>query len=161
ATRARYASAKRVGAAGVRTMSTDRFPHPQHPGGRRITTHGRHYCRRNDAAAAARLMDKDLLMTSSGETPSPHTQAGMNQYAQVAQRFWKENRPGELSQMTNPRAFFSTLGEQVAQQVAALTPQLLAPADPSEPYLRRVGRENAARSQAEEIALNDLIFDWG
>src|SRR5699024_8606925 len=65
------------------------------------------------------------------------------------------------SQMSNPRAFFSTLGEQVAQQVAALTPQLLAPADPSEPYLRRVGRENAARSQAEEIALNDLIFDWG
>lgn len=140
-------------------MRPYRIHHEPPIGGRRLTYQGRQYCHRN-VEAAVRLRDRGHLMTSSGENPPPQP-VGMNQYARTAQRFWAENRPGELGQITNPGEFFSALGQQIAQRVTELTPELMSPTSSGEDYLARVGRENAARSQAEEIALNDLVFALG
>lgn len=85
----------------------------------------------------------------------------MNKYGQDALAYWRQNRSDELAQMTDPEGFFSTLGTQVAVWVLELSDQY-AGSDPlGESYLEKVGRLNAARAQAEEMALDELVYSIG
>lgn len=82
----------------------------------------------------------------------------MNQYGAMAQRHWARWLPGQYAQIPDPDSFFSTLGEEVAQQIADLSLELAGDDLPGEGYQEKVGRLNMARLQAEEIVLKERVL---
>lgn len=64
----------------------------------------------------------------------------------------------QFATIQDPEAFFSTLGATVASQVDDLAYQI-AEADPAgKGYLEKVGRLNAAKRQAEDVVLAELVY---
>ena len=82
----------------------------------------------------------------------------MNQYGTTAQRHWARWLPERYAAIQDPVSFFSTLGEEVARQIADLTLEMAGDDPPGEDYLVKVGRLNMARLQAEEIILPEQIL---
>ncbi|MGH3254715.1 MAG: hypothetical protein ACRDOU_04785 [Streptosporangiaceae bacterium] len=62
--------------------------------------------------------------------------------------------------ISGPQTYFTSLGEQAADEITRLWAQMRAQAGnpPGEDYLHRVARLNALRKQAEEIVLAELIL---
>jgi hypothetical protein len=87
--------------------------------------------------------------------------APVNHYAAIARRHWQQWLPERYAQIPDPDSFFSTLGQEAASQIADLMMDLAGDDPPGEDYLTKAGRLTAARSQAEEIVLNDLLPDPG
>ena len=84
----------------------------------------------------------------------------MNKYAHMAARHWQTFLPDRWQAIPeNDRtAFFTSLGEQAAVQIEELQMRLAGPDRVGEGYLEKVGRLNAARMQAEEVVLRELIL---
>jgi hypothetical protein len=84
----------------------------------------------------------------------------VNEYGSIAQRHWQRWRPARYAAIADPDAYFTDLGEQLAQEVADLWARMRAQAGnpPGEDYVARVGRLNALRKQAEEVVLTDLVL---
>jgi hypothetical protein len=82
----------------------------------------------------------------------------MNHYAAQARKHWQEHLPRRYATLPDPNSFFSTLGEQAAQQIEERTRQLAGPDQPGEGYLAKVGRLNEAKMRAEEEILPELIL---
>ena len=82
----------------------------------------------------------------------------MNDYGRRALTHWERWRPSEFATIQDPEVFFSTLGETVASQVDDLAYQLEGSDPPGEGYLEKVGRLNAAKRQAEELVLAELVY---
>lgn len=85
----------------------------------------------------------------------------MSGYAEIARTWWQEQRPAELASMDDPKAFFRDLQEQIEARVTELSSSLAGPDTPGEEYLEKVGRLNSARSQAQEMALDEMVFSIG
>ncbi len=82
----------------------------------------------------------------------------MNRYGMLAREHWTKHAPSRVAQLENPDEYFESLGEQVAERVETLARLLEDEHSPSPDYLNQVGRLNAIRRQAEEVALNDLVW---
>jgi hypothetical protein len=84
----------------------------------------------------------------------------MNKYAHMAIRHWQTFLPDRLQAIPeNDRTrFFTDLGDQAAVEIEELQMRLAGPDPVGEGYLEKVGRLNAARMQAEEIVLSELIL---
>lgn len=82
----------------------------------------------------------------------------MNQYGAMAMSHWGRYLPTRFSQIEDPVSFFSTLGEQVEEQIDQLSDQLAGIDPPGEDYLGKVGRLNAARQQAREQVLAEQVL---
>lgn len=82
----------------------------------------------------------------------------MNRYCRLAMEHWQQADPARLAALDDPATFFSTLGDQVEKRVQELQEHLAGPDSPDETYLDKVGRLNAARLQAEEMALTELVW---
>src|ERR1035438_6755064 len=82
----------------------------------------------------------------------------MNHYGATAERHWARWLPERYATIKDPGSFFSTLGQEVAQQIADLTVDLAGDDPPGEGYLVKVGRLNMARLQAEEIILHEQVL---
>lgn len=82
----------------------------------------------------------------------------MNQYGDMAMKHWRDWLPERFEQIDNPQEFFSTLGQQLAEQIEELADHLAGPDLPGESYLDKVGRLNVARKQAEEKILHEYAF---
>ncbi|RMI13225.1 TnpV protein [Cellulomonas triticagri] len=85
----------------------------------------------------------------------------MSGYASTARMWWQEQRPVELAEMDDPTAFFADLAQQIEARVSELSASMAGPDVPGEGYLSKVGRLNAARSQAVEAAMDELVFSIG
>lgn len=81
----------------------------------------------------------------------------MNRYGRQAETMWKQACPKRYAQLEDPEAFFTDLGEQAMEMVAELEARIAGPDVPGEAYLEKVGRLNAARNQAEEIARAEIL----
>lgn len=79
-------------------------------------------------------------------------------YTATARRYWTRYRPVAASQLPDPEAFFHQLGAQIATAVAALSWQMQGPDWPGETHLEKIGRLNAAKMQAEEQVLAELLY---
>ena len=80
-------------------------------------------------------------------------------YARTARRYWETYLPSQVAELTDPTAFFLDLGEQVAEQVEQTTSELLRPQAGREvTSAARVGEILAAKRQAEELAMSDLVY---
>lgn len=82
----------------------------------------------------------------------------MNKYGRLAMEHWQQAAPLRVAELESPEAFFTAIGEQVMDQVVDLLPQIQGQDKPGEEYLAKIGRLNMARKQAEEIALNELVW---
>jgi hypothetical protein len=82
----------------------------------------------------------------------------MNQYAAQAQRHWQTFLPRRYATLSDPSSYFSTLGQQAAEQIEDRTRQLAGPDQPGEGYLDKLGRLNNAKMRAEEEILPQLIL---
>ena len=63
--------------------------------------------------------------------------------------------------MNDPATFFSTLARQIEARNVDLSADLAGPDRAGETYLEKVGRLNAARAQAQEMALDELVYSIG
>ena len=82
----------------------------------------------------------------------------MNRYGLMAQRHWAQWLPQRYATISEPDSYFSTLGQEVAQQIEELTLDLAGDDQPGEEYLAKAGRLTAARSRAEEIVLPERVL---
>ena len=82
----------------------------------------------------------------------------MNRYATIAMTYYRDHLSTRYAQLENPNEYFQDLGEQIQGQVVHLTPQLAGPDQLGEDFLAKTGRLKAAQNQAEEIALNELLY---
>ncbi|MFI7059854.1 TnpV protein [Kribbella sp. NPDC050124] len=82
----------------------------------------------------------------------------VNQYGDIAMTYYRSHLSTRYAELEDPDEHFRDLGEQIQDQVTDLTPQLAGPDQPDEGYLAKLGRLNAARNQAEEIVLKELLY---
>jgi hypothetical protein len=82
----------------------------------------------------------------------------MNQYGAQAKRHWARWLPNRYSQIPDPEAFFTDLGEQVWARVDELSRALAGEDPPGETYMEKLGRLNMARLNAEEAAMKELAL---
>lgn len=82
----------------------------------------------------------------------------MNHYGTLARNHWTRHAPDRLAALADPDAHFEALGQQIQEQVTALADQLAGPDPAGEDYLTKTGRLNAARRQAEEAVLAELLW---
>ena len=80
----------------------------------------------------------------------------MNQYGRLAMRQWQAHRPDAYGQIESPESFFAWMGQEIANRIAALTPQLAGPDLPGEGYLDKAARLNNATARATELAFEDF-----
>lgn len=81
----------------------------------------------------------------------------MNQYGMRLQEHWRRVAPTQYRQIEDPETFFTELGEEMLTVVDQLQLTLAGPDREGETYLEKVGRLNAARKQAEEVAWENLV----
>jgi hypothetical protein len=82
----------------------------------------------------------------------------VNRYGTMARSHWQTWLPERYATIGEPDSFFSTLGQEAESQIEDLADQMAGDGQPGEGYLERAGRLAAARSQAEEIILPQLIL---
>ncbi len=82
----------------------------------------------------------------------------MNEYGRMALDHWKRWLPQRFSQIEDPNSFFSTLGDQVAERIADLTPELAGQDPPGEQFLEKLGRLNNAAQRAREMVLPEMVL---
>jgi hypothetical protein len=82
----------------------------------------------------------------------------MNMYGTLAASHWKKADPARYDELENPTEYFEQLGERVLARVNDLAIQMEQNPPTDEEYLQTVGRLNAIREQAEEIAMSELAL---
>lgn len=82
----------------------------------------------------------------------------MNKYGSLAQSYWKNADRTRYEELTDPETYFEQLGEQVLVMVDSLLNVMERNPPANEGYLETVGRLNALRRQAEEIAMTELVY---
>lgn len=81
-----------------------------------------------------------------------------NRYGAMAQQHWAQFLPNRYQAIENPDSFFSRLGQEVADEIEETAQQLAGTDQPDEGYLGKLGRLNAARSQAQEKVLAERVL---
>ncbi|WP_318219231.1 hypothetical protein [Streptomyces sp. SCL15-6] len=84
----------------------------------------------------------------------------VNGYGRLAQRHWQEHRPGSITEIDDPEAFFTQLGSDVQDEVRArwTAGRLHEPAVVGESYLERAGRLRQLRHEVEGEVLRELVL---
>lgn len=85
-------------------------------------------------------------------------EAAVNRYGTLAMRQWRDYMPARYEALEDPEEFFRELGELVETRITALVRELERSLPTTLDYLQRVADLTAARRQAEEIVLQELIF---
>jgi hypothetical protein len=84
-----------------------------------------------------------------------------SRFLERVRRYYRESRPEatkELGSATEAEAYFQSLAAEIESQVQGAEDQIAGPDLPGETYLEKVGRLTAARGQAEELVLADLLY---
>ena len=81
----------------------------------------------------------------------------MNTYGKFAQDTWKMLAPRQYELIVNPEEWFTNLGKEAENAVGDLSVKIAGQDVPGESYLEKVGRLNAAKTQAEEIVRVEML----
>ncbi|MEX2548451.1 MAG: hypothetical protein WD830_11805 [Chloroflexota bacterium] len=82
----------------------------------------------------------------------------MNRYGRMAYEHTKQHRPTGFGALTDPTAFFSTIGEEAAAQITRLRDEMLGPQRSGENLEAYRRRSYQAQHQAEELVLAELVW---
>lgn len=84
----------------------------------------------------------------------------MNEYGRMAQRHWQRWLPQRYAAIENPDEYFAELGEEVSAEIGDRWAELRVTAEspPDEDFVKRVGRLNALKKQAEETVLAERVL---
>ncbi len=82
----------------------------------------------------------------------------MNRYGRLAYDHTRQHRPKAFAAMADPLAHFTSLGEEVENQVTTLRDRLLGSPRAEESLEDYRRRSYQARRQAEEVALAELVW---
>ena len=77
----------------------------------------------------------------------------MNRYGRHVRDHYRQFLPARYARIEDPEAHFSTLGQQIEDEIQATETQLTGTDPAAGSYLDEVGRLNSARSRAEELVL--------
>jgi hypothetical protein len=83
----------------------------------------------------------------------------MNHYGLTAMSHWRNLHPTRYASLDDPQAFFRDLGEQIASEVSNLAGLIANRTPAREDYLQEVARLQQARRQAEEVVMNQLVWE--
>jgi hypothetical protein len=81
----------------------------------------------------------------------------MNHYGDLARTHWATYRPRQYREISDPETFFTVLGEQISDEIAALTALLEGQAPAGETFLAKIGRLNMAKLTAQEQVLRETL----
>jgi len=84
-------------------------------------------------------------------------EASVNKYGAHAQKLWQEWAPVSYAGIPDPEQFFSHLGQQAAQMMTELAPQIAGPGPAGESYREQAARLNAATLRAEHLVRAALL----
>ncbi len=82
----------------------------------------------------------------------------MNRYGLMARDHWARWLPTRYAQIQDRDSFFTSLGEEAAQQIQDLMMDLAGDDPPGESYMEKYGRVNRARLEAEGQVLREMIL---
>ena len=82
----------------------------------------------------------------------------MNRYGAQAKAHWQRKFPQRVRDLEDPEAFFTQLGEDVAEAIEQMARSLAGSGPPGEGYLQRLQRLNTARAQAESHVLREMVL---
>ena len=85
----------------------------------------------------------------------------MNRYGQQAMKHWHDTRPGQMRDLADPEAFFTQMGEDLAQAVEELARKLAGSPPPNETFMGHVQRLTMARFEAEGQVLRGMLLTTG
>lgn len=81
----------------------------------------------------------------------------MSDYAAIAKTNWMRLAPSQYESLENPEEFFQNLASQAEDQIDQLQLSLEGQDSPFEDFLAKWGRLNAAKQQAEEIVISEVL----
>jgi hypothetical protein len=84
----------------------------------------------------------------------------MNKYGDQAMKTIRDFDPDRFGAIpeASRTAYFQALGLEIQGMVSDLSFELAGPDKAGEGYLEKVGRLNAAKLQAEEMAMNEMVY---
>lgn len=81
----------------------------------------------------------------------------MSDYAAIAKTNWQRLAPSQCEALENPEEFFQNLATQAEDQIDQMQLSLAGQDSPAEDFLAKWGRLNAAKQQAEEIVISEVL----
>ncbi|RUQ19843.1 TnpV protein [Kocuria sp. HSID16901] len=81
----------------------------------------------------------------------------MSDYAAIAKTNWKRLTPSQYEALEHPEVFFQNLADQAEEQINQMQLSLQGQDSPREDFLAKWGRLNAAKQQAEEIVISEVL----
>ncbi|EHY87492.1 hypothetical protein [Saccharomonospora azurea] len=82
----------------------------------------------------------------------------MNHYGAMAWEHWRRARPQELAELTDPKRFFTQLGEQIQTQIRRRRQAQESTLESTDSYLTNLGLLNNVQSSVEDEVLREMIF---
>lgn len=82
----------------------------------------------------------------------------MNQYGAMAWEHWRRNRAQELAELTDPKRFFTQLGEQVQTEIRRRRQAQESTLESTDSYLANLGLLNNVQTSVEEEVLREMVF---
>lgn len=82
----------------------------------------------------------------------------MNRYGRMAYDHSRQHRPTAFASLSDPTAYFTRMGEEVATQITQLRDELLGPPQPDETLEGYRHRSYQAQRQAEELVLTETVW---
>lgn len=82
----------------------------------------------------------------------------MNTRGQHAMETMRNHDPESFSQIQDPEGYFSTLGDQIQEQIWQMTESLLPQRTEGQDAMEFIGRSNMARVQARELVYQEMIY---
>lgn len=82
----------------------------------------------------------------------------MNQYGRQAMEHWRSWLPTRFAEIEDREVFFTTLGQEVAEQISDQSAEMAAREQAEGTYLDEVGRLHSIRQRVEEQVLQEQVL---
>ncbi|MFI7026300.1 hypothetical protein ACIBMZ_26650 [Micromonospora sp. NPDC049900] len=79
-------------------------------------------------------------------------------YAAQAKEHWTRTWPDRVRDLEDPEAFFTQLGQDIAEAIETTTRTLAGEPPAGESYLSRLQRLNTARHTAESHVMRTMVY---
>ena len=111
---------------------------------------------RNSSPSTPFLPPPPVMTTMVAAMSDQDELGNMDPYGLRAMHYVRDHCPNRYATIQDPVSFFSSLGDQLRDEVLALEPTLGEPGPAEETWAEAVGRRNMARLMAEDQVFSEL-----